>query len=80
MNVKQQLLRREWSEQRREKERSTTKNIIFDTGYQLEFFRHSISVSGCFPVLSFAGPYLVGPLPKIWTPSLEFTVPKEMIM
>ena len=78
MKVKQQLLRGERSEQRREKERSTTKNL--NTDHQLEFFKQVISVSGCSPILSFSGPYSVGPLPKTWTPSLEFTMSKEMIM
>jgi hypothetical protein len=78
MNVKQQLLRGERSEQLRENERSTTKRL--NTDHQLEFFTQGISVSGCFPILSFSGPYSVGLLPKTSTPSLEFTMSKEMIM
>jgi len=56
------------------------KHIILNTDHQLEFFKHSISVIGYFPILCFVGPYSVETLPKIWTPSLEFTMSKEMIM
>ena len=63
-----------------ENERSTIKIIILNIDHQLEFFKQGISVSRYFPILSFAGRYSVGPLPKIWTPSLEFTLSKEMII
>jgi hypothetical protein len=80
MNVKQQLQRRGRPEQRRENDGSSTKNIILNTDHKQEFFKQGISVSGHLPILSFAGTYSVGLLPKIWTPFLEFTVSKETIM